>query len=109
MITFTVKYPYKKGCKFDMEYYLNIHIGIAKKYFGNKCKGYTILESKSSLNEGRDPQFACLSHLFFDSLEEFKAAMEPAEKELLADVKNFTDIIPEVEFSNVSMLDWEQM
>ena len=108
MITFTVKYPYKKGCHFDMGYYLNVHIGIAKKYFGNKCKGYTILGGESSLNEGKAPQFACLSHLFFNSLEEFKTAMAPAEKELLADVKNFTDIIPEVEFSGVSMHEWQE-
>ena len=97
MITFTVKYPNKKDSYFDMDYYCNTHIAIAKKYFKDTCKGYSIVKGSSELNNGKEPQFACVSHLFFNSI------MKVAEKELIEDVKNFTNIQPEVEFYEVSM------
>jgi uncharacterized protein (TIGR02118 family) len=103
MITFTVKYPNKKDSYFDMDYYCNTHIAIAKKYFKDTCKGYSIVKGSSELNNGKEPQFACVSHLFFNSIEEFNSIMKVAEKELIEDVKNFTNIQPEVEFYEVSM------
>jgi uncharacterized protein (TIGR02118 family) len=105
MINFTVKYPYKKGSHFDMDYYCNVHLAIAKRYFGDTCKGYVVLKGDHEINEGAEPQFACIAHLFFNSVKEFNAVMEPAESELRADVKKFTDIEPVTEFFEVSM--WE--
>jgi uncharacterized protein (TIGR02118 family) len=103
MITFTVKYPYKKDRHFDMEYYCNIHLDIAKKYFGNKCKGYIVLEGSKEINEGKDPEFACIAHLFFNSVEDFNKVMKLAESDLTADIKNYTNIEPEFEYFAVSM------
>ncbi len=103
MITFTVKYPYKKGSHFDMDYYCDVHLGIAKRYFGDTCKGYVVVKGNHEINSGTEPQFACIAHLFFNSVKEFNDVMKIAEPELRADVKKFTDIEPVMEFFEVSM------
>lgn len=102
MITFSVIYPCKKGSYFNMEYYCNTHIAIAKKYFGDTCKGIVILNGKNGWGK-EEPSFSCIAHLFFNSVEEFEKVMQPANKELTEDVKNFTNIEPIAQIDEVSM------
>ena len=101
MITFSVFYPYKKDSHFDMDYYRNKHLGIIKRYFGDTCKG--ILVVKGNHKEGKEPNFSCICHLFFSTEEEFQGIMKKVNAELMADVKNYTDIEPFTEINEVSM------
>lgn len=101
MITYSVFYPYKKDSFFDIDYYQNNHLKILKGYFGNACKGIIVLKGKQS--DGAEPDFACICHIFVDTEEKFLKIMEKAKPELLADVKNYTDIKPFSKIFEVSM------
>ena len=101
MITYTVYYPYRKDSHFDMEYYCNEHMEIAKSYFGAACKGILVL--KGNCEKGKQPRYSCICHLFFNTKKDFFAATEKSNVELIADIKNFTDIEPVSEITEVSM------
>jgi uncharacterized protein (TIGR02118 family) len=101
MITYSLFYPYKKDSRFDMDYYCNKHLAMAKSYFGDACKGVLVLKGNSE--KGKNPRYACICHLFFNSGKDFFAATEKANDELMADIKNFTDIEPVGELVEVSM------
>ncbi len=62
-----------------------------------------VVKGNHEINSGTEPQFSCIAHLFFNSVKEFNDVMKIAEAELIADVKNFTDIAPVREFFEVSM------
>jgi uncharacterized protein (TIGR02118 family) len=103
MITYTVYYPYKKDSFFDMDYYCNKHIPIARNYFGVACKGIMVLKGNSE--NGKQPRYACMCHLFFNTKKDFFEASEKSNAELIEDIKNFTDIEPVAEISEVSLQD----
>jgi uncharacterized protein (TIGR02118 family) len=101
VITYTVFYPYKKDSHFDMDYYCNRHIATAKSYFGDACKGIVVL--KGNIDKGKEPLYSCICHLFFDNRKDFYRVIEKANAELVADVKNYTDIEPTAEIVEVLM------
>jgi len=101
MITYSVFYPYKEEARFDFDYYQNNHLGILKRYFGDTCKGITVL--KGQMEDGDSSDFTCVCHIFFDSEEIFLEIMEKAKAELLADVKNYTNIEPYAKIFEISM------
>ena len=102
MITFSVFYPYKEDSFFDMDYYCNKHLAIIKRYFGDKCKGMLVLKDTDGEDNG-EPLYTCVCHLFFNTEKEFLDIMEKASPELLADVKNYTDIEPFTRIHEVAM------
>ena len=50
---------------------------------------------------GAPAPFVCVGHLYFDSVADFQAAMKPHGQELFADVPNFTNIVPQVQISEI--------
>jgi uncharacterized protein (TIGR02118 family) len=101
MISFSVFYPYKEGANFDFDYYQNNHLGILKRYFGDTCKGITVL--KGNVDNKEEPDFMCVCNISFDSEKQFLEIMEKAEPELLADIKNYTNIEPYTQIFEISM------
>ncbi|HAX17362.1 MAG TPA: EthD family reductase [Actinobacteria bacterium] len=101
MITYSVFYPQKEDAFFDFDYYQNKHLGILKKHFGDACKGIIVLKDKQS--NSTESEFKCICHIFVETEEKFSKIMEKARPELLADVKNYTDIKPYSRIFDVSM------
>jgi uncharacterized protein (TIGR02118 family) len=50
---------------------------------------------------GAPAPFACIGHLYFNTVDAFQAAMKAHGKELVADVPNFTNIQPQFQISEV--------
>src|SRR5262245_41299343 len=101
MIIVNNLYPNQKDGQFDMDYYLRVHIPMAKKIFGNKMKSVTI---ETGLNAGRPnsvSRYAVITRMTFDSLEAFYAAITPHRDTLLADVPKYTNITPVIQISEV--------
>jgi uncharacterized protein (TIGR02118 family) len=101
MITYSVFYPYKDDTYFNMDYYCNNHLGIIKRCFGEKCKGIIVVKGEE--NDNKEPRYTCICHIFVNDKKEFTEIMEKARPELLADVKNYTNIIPTSKIFEVSM------
>ncbi|KAF7674913.1 hypothetical protein GT037_006676 [Alternaria burnsii] len=88
--TAIVLYPRKEGSTFDKEYYLKTHMPLAMKHWGpHGMKSYAVSEL------GADGPYSISSVMEFDSQEAVgKAMQDPGTKEIMDDVKNFTNSEP---------------
>jgi uncharacterized protein (TIGR02118 family) len=93
MVRVSVHYPAAPGNKFDMEYYLNKHVALTKQRYGDAFLGFEIYEGASGHDGGPAP-IAVTAHFYFQSPERLIEGAQKHNAELLADIANFTDIIP---------------
>ncbi len=102
MIRASILYPQKEGGKFDHAYYKNKHIPLVQKRLGDL--GLVRLEIDRGLAggvPGAPAPFACIGHLYFNSVADFQKAMEKHGAELRGDVPNFTNLTPQVQISEI--------
>jgi uncharacterized protein (TIGR02118 family) len=93
MIRFSIFYPLTEGATFDHDYYLNKHVPLAVKTWG--------LDG-AEIDKGVDGPYVAAVHFKFDSSEALAAAMGNASTgELMADVANYTSIVPVVQTSEI--------
>ena len=101
MIKATVLYPAGEGT-FDMDYYLDSHIPFAEKLL----KPYGLVRAEvdrgvAGGGPGEAAPFVAMAHLVFNSLEEFQKGTQAHDADLAADVKNFTDLKPFFQISEI--------
>jgi uncharacterized protein (TIGR02118 family) len=101
MIRATVFYPSGKE-RFDMEYYLNFHLPFAERLL----KPYGLIRSEvdkgiSGGAPGEAAPFATIAYMVFENMEDMTKGMMAHDAELAADVKNFTDIKPFFQISEI--------
>ena len=95
--TAIVLYPRKEGSPFDKEYYLKTHMPLAMKHWGpHGLKSYAVSELSA------DGPYSISSVMEFDSQEAVgKAMQDPGTKEIMDDVKNFTNSEPILVHGNI--------
>ncbi|KAI5376127.1 hypothetical protein J4E82_005122 [Alternaria postmessia] len=95
--TAIVLYPRKEGSTFDKEYYLKTHMPLAMKHWGpHGLKSYAVSELSA------DGPYSISSVMEFDSQEAVgKAMQDPGTKEIMDDVKNFTNSEPILVHGNI--------
>jgi uncharacterized protein (TIGR02118 family) len=101
MIKVSVMYPYTDGARFDHAYYRDKHMPLLKARMGDACKSYTIDKGLAGGAPGTPPTYVGMCHVFCDSVEAFQTAFGPHAKEILGDIKNYTDIAPVLQISEV--------
>ena len=91
MIKFSVLYPYFEGCWFDAKYYAEKHI--APYRADPLVKGIIIESGKSTRDFQNPPRYACITHFFYDSIEDLNASRNPERvASQIKDNVNFTNI-----------------
>ena len=101
MIKVTVMYPYTEGARFDHAYYRDKHMPLLKARMGDACLHYTIDKGVAGGRPGTPPAFVGMCHVYADSVDSFQKAFGPHADEILGDIKNYTDISPVLQFSEV--------
>ena len=101
MIKVSVMYPYTEGARFDHDYYRDTHMPLLKSRMGDACKSYTIDKGLAGGAPGTPPTYVGMCHVFCDSVEAFQSAFGPHAKEILGDIKNYTDLAPVMQISEV--------
>ena len=101
MYRLTVLYPSGEGKHFDVDYYRDKHMPLLKARMGDACKSYTIDKGLAGGAPGAKPTYVGMCHVFCDSVEAFQGAFGPHAKEILGDVRNYTDIAPVMQISEV--------
>jgi uncharacterized protein (TIGR02118 family) len=101
MIKVSVMYPHTPGARFDHDYYRNSHLPLIKNRMGAALRYYTIDKGLTGGSPAAPPPYIGMCHLLCDSVEAYKAANGPYSREILADIRNFTDVTPVVQFSEV--------
>ncbi|MFP5354426.1 MAG: EthD family reductase [Gemmatimonadota bacterium] len=101
MIKVSVMYPNAPGARFDHDYYREKHMPLLKARMGDSCKHYTIDKGLAGGAPGTPATYIGMCHIYCDSIEAFQSAFGPHMAELKADIPNYTDQTPVIQFSEV--------
>ena len=103
MITVNVLYRNSDAIEFNMNYYLDSHMPLISKLLGPALKGALVQQGSGGGAPGTAPEFAVITVLRFESLESFHAAFDPHAQTVMADVVNFTNVQPTIQFCDVRL------
>lgn len=103
MIKVSVMYPNGEGKTFDMTYYLEKHIPMARQKFGAALKGVAVEQGLGGAEPGSRPPYLALGHLLFESVEAFQSSLALHGPALLADIPNYTNAQPTIQISEVKL------
>jgi uncharacterized protein (TIGR02118 family) len=93
MIVLTVYYPYTDHYKFDLDYYVNVHLPLVVKLLSPELKGRTIDKGVSTLDGSGHPSYVMLARLEFDSRKSLESALAKIAP-VADDIAKFTNIKP---------------
>ena len=99
MAVISVTYPHGGGTTFDHGYYMQTHIPMVKRLWSPL--GLQDLKVLRGVNgpDGAEPTYELVALLTFGSMEEFGAAAKQQGAAIFADIPNFTDSQPVVQFN----------
>ena len=100
MITVSITYPNAEGATFDFDYYKSTHLPMIGRKLGMYgLASAAVLQGKESIDGGEPPVVAA-AFLTFQSEQRARDAMASSgARELVEDVKNFTNIVPVEQYS----------
>ncbi len=101
MIKVSVMYPNTPGARFDHDYYRTTHMPLVKSRMGDNCRSYTIDKGLAGGAPGSPAVYVGMCHIFCDSVETFQKGFGPHAQEIMGDVKNYTDLTPIMQISEV--------
>ena len=95
---FFVSVMYPTGPKFDLDYYIATHMKLVHDRWDKLgLKGALIVKGTGS--PAGAPTYQIMATLTWDSPQAFQSAFGVDGKEIMDDIKNFTDAQPVVQFS----------
>lgn len=104
MVRITILYPKVDNGFFDVEYYREVHSRLAIQRLRSGIVSLTI-EIAKKVESFPPPRFVAAGHYLCHSFEEFLETYLPHAQELQQDVKNYTDIEPIIQVSEVIAID----
>lgn len=104
MIKVTVLYPNVQKKKFDLQYYLNVHIPLSMNRQGELLKNIQVDLGISGVTEGAKPPYIVMCGFMYHTMEDFFSAFLPHQQELAEDMKKYTDIQPVIQISEVKLM-----
>lgn len=105
MVKISIFYPNTPGARFDMDYYIQLHMpmSIEKLSAGKGFRGVSVERGVGGEQPGSAPSYIAMCHYLFDSAEDFLAAFLPHAAVLQGDIPNYTDIPTVIQFSVVEI------
>ena len=95
---------YKHGVRFDESYYISKHLPLVDGIIGAAVKNIEVVKLTSA-GDGSTPPFQVMFSAYFDSPAALQNARQnPRMPEVLADVQNFYDGMPELLIGEVLAL-----
>jgi uncharacterized protein (TIGR02118 family) len=105
MVKISIRYPHKQGSRFDMDYYLNVHMpmSIERLSAADGFRGVTVAHGVSVGLPELEPVIIASCDYLFDSFEDFLAAFQPHAEVLQGDIANYTDVEPAIQVDEVKI------
>jgi uncharacterized protein (TIGR02118 family) len=101
MVKVSVLYPSNPGQRFDVDYYLTVHMPMAKRLLGSAVKAISIEIGIAGEAPGAAAPYAAIVGFTCESVDAFTAAFVPVAGQLQGDVPNYTDITPQIQISEI--------
>ena len=103
MIKVTILYPNTPGARFDFDYYVKTHMPMSIRLLGPRIRSVSVERGVEAVEPGSPPAFVALCHFVCDSRQSFEAAFLPNAASLQGDMPNYTDIVPVIQFSEITL------
>jgi uncharacterized protein (TIGR02118 family) len=105
MVKISIMYPNTKNARFDMNYYLTVHMpmSIEQLSAAPEFRGVSVERGLGGAGPDTEPPYLALCHYLFESLEGFLAAFHPHAAVLQGDMSNYTDLEPIMQVSAVEI------
>jgi uncharacterized protein (TIGR02118 family) len=105
MVKISILYPQTPGATFDMDYYLRTHmpLSLARLRVHPGFIALSVERGVDAPQSGAPPAYVAMCHYTFDTADDFVAAFMPHAEELQGDMRNYTSIVPIVQFSDVAI------
>jgi len=103
MIKISILYPNEKAARFDVQYYTDTHMPLSIKLLSAHpgFRGVSVEHGLGGALPGTEAAYIAMCHFLFDSFENFMAAFMPHAQVLQGDMKNYTNIEPVIQVSQV--------
>ena len=103
MIKISILYPNNKGSRFDLRYYIDIHMPMSIELLSSQSgfKGVSVEHGLGGGIPGTDAAYVAMCHFLFTSLDDFMAAFTPNAAVLQGDMPNYTDIEPVIQVNEI--------
>jgi uncharacterized protein (TIGR02118 family) len=97
----TVLYPNSDGVRFDFDYYKRNHATLIMRLYGRGIAKYELRKGLSGPDGGK-PTYVATVNFWIGDQKAFDAAQAQHTAELIADVPNFTNVQPTIQFDEVT-------
>ena len=101
MFKVSVMYPNEDGARFDLDYYQNNHMKQVEKLMKPYGLIKTSVELGISGGANLPPPYVCIGCLFFETEDGYDRGIGGAGKVLREDIKNYNDIKPVRQMSEI--------
>jgi uncharacterized protein (TIGR02118 family) len=102
MIKVSILYPNKPGSRFDVDYYLTVHMPMAVKLLGPALKAASAEIGVGGIEPGETAPYSAIAGFTCESVEAFNQALLPIAAQLLGDIPKYTDIQPVIQFGELT-------
>ena len=103
MIKVSILYPHSAAARFDFDYYTRRHMPRSIELLSAQpgFRAVSVERGIGGAEPGSAPAYTAACFYTFDTVESFLAAFMPHASELQADIANYTDIGPQVQFNEI--------
>ncbi|MGO9437346.1 MAG: EthD family reductase [Terracidiphilus sp.] len=102
MIRVSILYPKKPGSRFDVDYYLYVHMPLAAKLLAPGIVAASAEIGTSGAMPEQPPAFWAIAGFTCESVQAFTNAFLPHASELQGDIPKYTDIEPIIQTSQLT-------
>jgi uncharacterized protein (TIGR02118 family) len=101
MIRIAAVYPYQEGRRFDLDYYIKVHLPKVQEKFGPYGLSKIEIDKPLESHEGTRSPFFAIGYLYFPSLKDFQKAYAAVGKEVVGDIIKYTDVKPMIQVGEI--------
>jgi uncharacterized protein (TIGR02118 family) len=102
MIQLNILYPKTNEALFNWHYYINVHMPLSVKLQGHYIKAISIGKGLEDI-DAVPACYMAITIIRYDSVEDFMKAFMPNKDVLQNDMKNYTNVEPVIQFSEIIM------
>jgi len=100
----TIFYANGEGKTFDMDYYEKKHMPMVAGFIGKNLKSYEIDKGISGRTPADKPLYLAIGYFYVKDLAEYNKAIAANREAVVNDFKNYTNIQPVIQISEVKQV-----
>jgi uncharacterized protein (TIGR02118 family) len=104
MIKVAILYPNGEGKTFDMDYYEKKHMPMVAGFLGKNLKFYEIDNGIAGRTPTDKVPFLAIGYFYINDVVEYSKAIAQNRDAVISDFKNYTNIQPVVQISEVKTI-----